>query len=110
MRTTMRTILAFSILVFSILFFSSCEDVVQIELEEGSKLYVIDAFVNDLRQDQVIRVNTNDSYFSNREAPPVPNANVVLKDLTINKNYTFNYTSNGNYVYKITDTDTIGFV
>jgi hypothetical protein len=103
----MRTLVAFSILIFSGLFFSSCEDVVQIELDEGSKLYVVDAFVNDLRQDQVIKITTNDSYFSNREAPPVPHANVVLKDLTDNKQYTFGYTSNGNYVYKITDPDTI---
>lgn len=90
--------------------FASCEDVVQIKLDEGSKLYVVDAFVNDNREDQVIKITTNDSYFSNREAPPVPNANVVLKDLTNGKSYTFNHSSNGNYMYPVTGTDTIAYV
>ncbi len=97
-------ILVLSVTLFS---FSSCEDVVQIKLDEGSKIYVIDAFVNDLRSNQVIRVVTNDTYFSNREAPAVSNAQVVLKDLTAAKEYTFSYTSNGNYVYTLNSNDTI---
>jgi hypothetical protein len=89
------------------LMFTSCEDVVQIKLDEGSKLYVIDAFVNDLRNDQVIRVTTNDSYFSNRQAPPVTNAVVQLVDVNTNATYNFTYTTEGKYVYPITSTDTI---
>ena len=97
--------------IFAIVFFlTSCEDVVQIKLDEGSKLYVIDAFVNNLRVDQKVRVVTNDTYFSNREAPPVTNASVVLRDLTTGKAYTFGYTSNGYYVYPITAADTIAYV
>lgn len=102
----MKKIVQFLIITVSILFFSSCEDVVQIKLDEGSKLYVIDAFVNSLPTDQVIRVTYNDSYFNASVAPPVANASVVLKDLTANKSFLFNYTSNGNYVYTIT-TDTL---
>lgn len=91
-------------------FLSSCEDVVQIKIDEGSKLYVIDAFVNDLPQAQKIRVVTNDTYFSNREAPAVYNANVVLKDLTEGKDYNFVYTTNGYYEYPISSIDTIAKV
>lgn len=87
--------------------FSSCEDVIQIKLDEGSKLYVVDAFVNNLREDQKVRVVYNDSYFSNKDAPPVTNASVVLKDLTVNQQYVFNYTTNGYYVYQLALTDTI---
>jgi len=105
----MKTLTRLLIIASSVLFFS-CEDVIQIKLDEGSKLYVIDAFVNDLREDQKVRVVTNDSYFSNREAPPVTNAQVVLYDLTDNKQYTFNYTTNGYYVYPITTADTIAKV
>lgn len=94
------------IIPFFILF-TSCEDVVQIKLDEGSKLYVIDAFINNLRNDQVVRVTTNDTYFSNRLAPPVENAAVVLLDLNTNATYNFTYTSNGKYVYSISPTDTI---
>jgi Domain of unknown function (DUF4249) len=102
MKTILKTLI-FSTLIFAV---SSCEDVVQIKLDEGSKLYVIDAFVNNLKSEQKIRVVTNDTYFSNREAPPVTNAVVVLKDLTINKQYSFFYTTNGYYSYldKINDT------
>ncbi|MCW3075452.1 MAG: hypothetical protein JWO32_61 [Bacteroidetes bacterium] len=88
----------------------ACEDVVQIKLDEGSKLFVIDAFVNDLRENQKIRVITNDSYFSNREAPPVTNALVTLTDLTNGSQYNFSYQSNGYYVYPVTPADTIAKV
>ncbi len=90
-----------------VLLFTSCEDVVQIKLDEGSKLYVIDAFVSDLRNDQIVRVTTSDSYFSNREAPPVQNAIVQLIDLSTNVTYDFSYTSKGNYLYSINAGDTI---
>lgn len=89
---------------------TSCEDVVQIKLDEGSKLYVIDAFINDLRENQVVKVTTNDSYFSNREAPPVTNAQVELLDVTANKVYSFAYTEKGNYVFNLTANDTIAKV
>jgi hypothetical protein len=100
-----KLIQLFTLSAFLIL--SSCTDVIQIKLDEGSKIYVIDAFVTNTRQTQKIRVVTNDSYFSNREAPAVTNAAVVLKDLTSNKNYIFNYSSNGFYNYDIKLLDTI---
>jgi hypothetical protein len=90
--------------------FSSCEDVVQIKLDEGSKLYVIDAFVNNLKGIQTIRVTTNDSYFSNREAPPVSNAQVILKDLTADKEFLFSYSGNGNYIYNVGDSNMVANV
>jgi hypothetical protein len=99
----------FGIVLLSLIF-TSCEDVVQIKLDEGSKLYVIDGFVNSLRTDQKIRVVTNDSYFSNRQAPPVANASVLLRDLTSGKVYSFGYTSNGYYVYTIKAGDTLAYV
>jgi len=106
MQKTFLKLIAITICIF----FLSCENVIQIKLDEGSKLYVVDAFVNNLRKNQVIKLTTNDSYFSNREAPPVTGATVLLKDLTDNKQYTFNYTSNGNYVFNITPADTIAKV
>ncbi|MBI2721838.1 MAG: DUF4249 domain-containing protein [Bacteroidetes bacterium] len=103
----MKKSVLFTLVICIITFFTSCEDVIQIKLDEGSKLYVIDAFVNNLREDQKIRVITNDNYFSNKEAPPVTNALVILEDATTGQQYTFNYQSNGYYVYPITALDTI---
>ena len=106
----MKTAINYLFIGLAVFMLSSCEDVVQIKLDEGSKLYVIDAFVNDLRIPQTIRVLNNDNYFSNREAPPVTGANVVLKDLTANVQYVFNYTDRGNYVFNLSSTDTIAKV
>lgn len=103
----MKSLLKFSIISIIILLLGSCNDVIQVKLDEGAKLYVIDAFVNDLRTNQTIRVTTSDGFFSNREAPPVNNATVILFDLTASKQYTFNNTGNGNYVYALATNDTI---
>lgn len=94
----MKTVFKFLLLLVSLSFFS-CNDPIQIKLDEGSKLYVIDAFINSMDTAQLIRVTTSDSYFSNKPAPVVANAAVVLKDLTDNKSYTFQYTGNGNYTF-----------
>ncbi len=103
----MKTIFKFIFIAATFLFLTSCEDVVQIKLDQGSKLYVIDAFVNNTKADQTIRVLTNDAYFSNQAAPPVNNATVLLKDLSANAQYSFTYTSNGNYVHKYDSTESM---
>lgn len=92
-----------------VLLITSCEDVIQIKLDEGSKLLVVDAFINDLRVDQRVRLTYTDSYFSNQNPPPVTNASVVLKDITANKVYTFQNNNNGDYVYNLIPTDTISY-
>lgn len=87
---------------------SSCEDVIQIKLDEGSKLLVVDAFINNMRVDQKVRLTYTDSYFSGQNPPPVTGASVVLTDLTNSKVYNFTDQSNGNYVFNLTSADTIG--
>lgn len=106
----MKPINNFLFFFLSLFFFSSCEDVVQIKLDEGSELIVIDAFINDLSIDQKIRITKNSSYFSTTGPAPLTNAVVSLKDLTLNKAYSFNYENNGNYVYKLINSDTIAKV
>lgn len=106
----MKTVFKFLVLTSAIFFFGSCEDVVQIKLDEGSKLYVIDAFVNNQRGVQTIKVVTNDTYFSNKEAPPVAGASVILKDLTEGRQFTFTDSGQGNYTYNVNGTDTLAKV
>jgi len=92
--------LSYSLAVLSALvLFSSCEDVVQVKLDEGSKLYVIDAFITDLNQVQTVLITQSDNYFSNQEAPVVSGAQVLLTDVTNNAQYTFTYSGNGRYSY-----------
>jgi hypothetical protein len=96
---------------FPVLFFlSSCEDVIQVKLDEGSKLYVVDAFVNDLREPQIIKVNYNDSYFSNRDPQPVPGAQVIVRDLTSGKDFSFADEGAGKHVLRLNDGDTLARV
>lgn len=103
----MKKIVHLFLVVLVTVLFSSCEDVIQIKLDEGSKLYVIDAFINNLNTAQIVKVSTNDSYFSSKTAPIVANASVTLTDLTSNIIYNFPYTSEGNYVYSTSPTDSI---
>lgn len=105
----MKTVLKI-IPVFILALFTSCEDVIQVKLDQGSKLLVVDAFINNLRVDQKVRLTYTDSYFSNQNPPPVTNGNVVLKDLTAGKTYTFTSAGNGDYVYSLLSTDTISYV
>lgn len=90
--------------------FASCEDVVQIKLDEGSKLVVIDAFVNSLRQDQTIKITSNSSFFSSASPAGITTADVILYDLTANKQFAFTHTNNGTYVYNLLPSDTIAKV
>ena len=96
-----------SVMCSLVLAFSSCQDVVQVKLDEGSKLYVIDAFINNLRGDQVVRITSNSSYFSNTDPSGISGANVVLMDLTDNRQYNFIHSNSGNYVYSLGTADTI---
>jgi hypothetical protein len=96
----MKTIKSISFYLTVLMFgisLSSCEDVIQVKLDEGSKLLIVDAFINDLPKTQEIVLTNNDSYFSNKSAPPVTNANVELKDLTNNKTFVFNHIGVGKY-------------
>lgn len=102
--------LHFLTILFAILFtFSSCEDVVQIKLDQGSKIYVIDAFLTDGASNNV-RITSNDSYFSDGPAPFVAGAQVVLKDLTAGQTYSFSYSGNGNYFLATDANSVVGIV
>ena len=99
------------ITIFLAISFISCEDSIQVKLEQGKQLLVIDAFVNNLRQDQKIRITLSQNYFDNGTAVTVvPDAQVLLKDISTNTTYTFNYTTNGYYTYTLSPTDTIAKV
>lgn len=106
MKNIKSYIIHFVILATGI-FFASCEDVIQVKLEEGSKLLVVDAFINNMPKTQEIVLTNNDSFFSNKAAPPVTNAQVELKDLTMNKTYIFNHTSDGRYQLPYNPADTM---
>jgi hypothetical protein len=98
------------IILFCAITLASCEDVIQVKLDKGAEHLVVDAFINDLRMYQTVKLSYTDSYFSGQNPPPVKNATVILKDITASKTYTFLNNNDGSYLYPINPGDTICYV
>lgn len=106
MKKTIKLFLAF----IAVLAFTSCEDVIQVKLDKGEPIVTIDAFINDMRSQQKVRLTYTDGYFSQKTNAPIVGATVVLKDLTNGQVYNFTDNTDGNYVFNLTSTDTLGRV
>jgi len=91
-------------------FFSSCEDVIDVDLSEGSKLLVVDAWINDSPGKQSIKLTTSAPYFTNASTPVVVGASVNMQDLNNGKVYVFNDAGNGQYEFIPTPSDTLGVI
>lgn len=105
----MKTIKLFFALL-TVIGFTSCEDVIQVKLDKGDPMITIDAFVNDMRSQQKVRLTYSDDYFSQKPNEPVKGATVKIKDLTSGLEYTFTDNNDGNYVYNLATNDTMARV
>ena len=105
----MKTIKLF-IFILTVIAFSSCEDVIQVKLDEGAPIITIDAFVNDMRTQQKVRLTYTDAFFSQKTNEPITGASVHVKDLTSGLDYVFTDNNDGNYIYNLIATDTLGRV
>lgn len=74
---------------------SACEDVIDIDLDEGTPQLSVDAWLTDQVSTQVIKLRTTRAYFDNQAAPLVLGASVTVED------------SEGN-VFEFTDDDNNG--
>jgi len=89
----------------------SCEDPIDVDLEEGRSQLVVDAFLNSDTTEQKIRLTRSAEFFLNAPAPIVTNADVKV----IGPNgiqYSFNSDNQGNFVYRPSTNgqlDSIGF-
>ncbi len=86
--------------------FSSCEDVIDLELDNGKNQLVVDGFVNNDTSVQIIRLTSSASYFSNVATPSENGASVRLKGPS-NVVYNFISDGEGNYEY---DPNTLGLI
>lgn len=71
----MKYIYAISI---AALFFYSCEDVVEVPLEGSESSIVVDAWLNNLSEDQIIRITKSQPYFDNNFSEGLVGAEVVV--------------------------------
>ncbi|MCZ4320191.1 DUF4249 domain-containing protein [Aequorivita viscosa] len=92
-------------LLFLVIFFgilTSCEDVIEVELNEADPRLVVEANLNLLQggsASSVVRLTTTAPFFDNN-VPYVTNANVAVTDAN-GRVYPFNYTQDGFYVSNI---------
>jgi hypothetical protein len=103
----MKTIKLFIPLLL-IVVFTSCEDVIQVKLDQGQPLVTIDAFINDMRSVQKVRLTYTDNYFSQKPNEPVTGASVQVRDLNTGIDYTFLDNNNGDYLFTPIDTFRVG--
>lgn len=104
MKSYIQTLIA----LFTIVAFTSCEDVIQVKLDKGSPLITIDAFVNDMRSQQKIRLTYANDYFSSTKNNPVIGAVVSIKNTTNGEVFNFSDANNGDYYLNLGTSDTLG--
>lgn len=90
-----RIINIFAILVTAAAF-TSCEDVIDLDIPKGKTYTVVDAWITNEAGKQSIRITESVPYTTTGAAPVVSDAVVVLTDLTDNKTYPFTF-ANGVY-------------
>ncbi|MGZ3864164.1 MAG: DUF4249 domain-containing protein [Bacteroidia bacterium] len=89
---------------------TSCQDVIQVKLDKGDKLLVVDAFIDNSTNVQNVRLTYTDDYLSNTSTPPALGATVMLTDLSNSASYTFTPDGNGNYQYTPVTGDSMALV
>lgn len=72
--------------------FSSCEDIIELELDNGKENLVVDGFINSDSMIQTIRLTSSAPYFSNVPTPAVNEASVKVIGPN---NIVYNFTGNG---------------
>ena len=76
--------------------FTSCEDVIDVDIPKGKTYAVVDAWITNEAGKQNIRITETVPYTSTGTAPVISDAVVTLTDLTDNKTYPFTF-ANGVY-------------
>lgn len=96
-------------LLFNTALFTSCEDVIDINTDPAPQLLVIDAWINNLDQPQVISLGLSQPYFNNSAPEGIIGADVIVQNSS-GKTLIFEDQNNGNYVWMPTNGETIGTV
>ena len=98
-----------NILFLSLLFFIACEDPIDVRLDDAEQQTVVDAWLDNSKQRQEIRISQTLPYFTAEFAPGVENATV-----TVTRNdgslFNFEHEADGVYVYNVPQGETLGSV
>lgn len=76
----------------------SCEDIIDVDVNDAPSVIVIDAWINDKSETQTIKISSSQGYYDNNEPIGIRGAEVVITD---SKGGTFEFrdTFNGDYVW-----------
>ncbi len=96
--------------IFFLPLFWSCEDVINVNLNNSVPILTIDAFISQEIAKQTIRVSTTAPYFQNQATPPVSGAVVTVTNISDGKVFIFNDKGKGNYEYVSPNNTSIGRV
>lgn len=77
----------------------SCEDEISVDLKEAPPAYVVDAWINNQSETQVITLNWTQDYFDSTPYSPVSGASVVITDSEGNE-LVFNEGEPGEYIWE----------
>ena len=94
----MKKIFLTSIVLFSVLFLASCEKEITIDIENGENQLVIDAFLNDKLDTQMIQLTQTKPFFGRALPIFIDDAVVKLED-NLGNTYNFNYYKEGKYIW-----------
>ena len=75
MKSYIKTALGF---IAAVLLFASCEEVINPDLKDVDPVLVVDAWINDKVEDQVIRLSLSQPYLSDAPPPGVSGATVTV--------------------------------
>lgn len=81
-----------------LLLFTSCEEAIDLNLEEGESQLVVDAFISNEAKIQVVKLSKSAAYFNNDLPEGVSGANVILSG-SDGSTYTFVEQQKGSYEY-----------
>lgn len=91
----MKQLISFLLLGFLL----ACEDPVQVKLDEGATLLVVDAFINNTATTQRIRLSFSSPFFSDQKNTPVLNAQVLIRNEKTGAVVPFIMQTQGEYTY-----------
>lgn len=89
----------FFVAIITIFFLASCEDIIEVDLDEGEAQLSVDAFLTNLEGEQTIRLTLTKPYFDN-SSTIATGATVFVED---NEGNRFDFTDNdndGNYTWE----------
>ena len=77
------------IFILSLLFLTSCETIINPDLEQTDPLLVVDAWLTNQPKEQIIKLTETQPYFDNTTPPPVSSATILLKNETNGRVFIF---------------------